>query len=105
MIEIKEDEFKKTITALDAEITNLENIYEQITKKAKKLDGNDDMWKGKAQKALYDYYESVARDFPDTVERIKSFSTYLKNTLDNYVAGENSINKDVDESKENLDVN
>ena len=28
-----------------------------------------------------------------------------KSSLGNYVAGENSINNDVDENKENLDVN
>lgn len=104
-IEISENEFRGIITALDKEIDKLETIYNDINTKAKKLDGNDEMWHGDTQIAVYEYYESISKDFPDTVNRIKSFRDYLKTTLDNYINAENSINSDVDTNQENLNIN
>ena len=104
-IDIQEAKFRKIITLLDEEIVKLENVYAEIEKESKHIDGTSSVWSGKTQTVVYDYYKSISPDFPKTVERFKSFSSYLKTTLDNYIRGENSINKDVDTSEENLDVN
>lgn len=104
-IEITENEFRKIIAALDNEINKLESIYNDINNKAQKLDGNDEMWHGNTQVAVYEYYESISKDFPDTVDRIKSFRDYLQTTLDNYINAEKSIDKDVDTNQENLNIN
>ena len=104
-IEVKEDEFRNIIESFDNEIKNLERIYKEVDTECKKIDGSDDIWKGKAQAMTYNYYKGVSVEFPDNIERLQSLSDYLKNTLENYINGENSINSDVDASGENLDVN
>ncbi len=104
-IEIQEAKFRKIITLLDEEIAKLETVYDEIEQESKKIDGSSSVWSGKTQSVVYDYYKSISPDFPKTVDRMKSFSDYLKTTLDNYINGENSINKDVDTNQENLDVN
>ncbi len=102
---IKEDEFRDIINNLDEDIKRLESIYDDINNKAKKLDGNDDMWKSETQEVVYDYYQSISKDFPDNINRLKSLSNYLNNTLNNYVNEENDTNSDIDESGSNLSIN
>lgn len=102
---IKEQEFRDAISNLDKEIANLERIYSEIENKSKKLDGNDEMWKSDTQKAIYDYYISVSKDFPSNIERLKSLRSYLNTTLDNYIEEESGINNDVDTNIDNLSIN
>lgn len=104
-IEIKEDEFRKIINDFNTEIKNLEAIYKEIENECKKIDGSDNIWKGKVQAMTYNYYKDVSSEFPDNIERLQSLSEYLNHTLENYINGENSINKDVDKNSENLNVN
>ena len=104
-IVIKEDEFRSIINDLDKEITNLENTYNDIKVRGQKLDGTSDMWKSETQKVVYDYYKSVSDKFPNNIERFKSLSDYLKTTLNNYIEGEKSINKDVDNNASELNIN
>ena len=104
-IVIKEDEFRSIINDLDKEITNLENTYNDIKTKGQKLDGSNDMWNSETQKVVYNYYKSVSDKFPSNIERFKSLSEYLKTTLNNYIEGEKSIDKDVDTNASELNIN
>ena len=104
-IVVKKEEFSELIKELDQEIQKLKDVYNDIDNKSKKFNGNDEMWKGQTQEAVYAYYNDISKDFPDNVERIESLSTYLKTTLQNYVDAENSINEDVDSNYSNLSIN
>ncbi len=104
-IVIKENEFRQIISDLDKEIENLKEAYDDVNREAKKIDGTGDMWKGDTQRAVYNYYKEVSGQFPDNIERLESLSTYLKNTLENYINGEHSINSDVDTNSDNLNIN
>jgi len=102
---IKEQEFRDIINNINKEIDNLEKIYEEINNKAKRLDGNDEMWKSDTQKVVYDYYVSISKDFPSNINRLKSLSSYLNTTLENYINEEKGIDKDIDEDASNLSIN
>ena len=104
-IVIKEDEFRSIINDLDKEITNLENTYNDIKVKGNTLDGSNDIWNSETQKVVYNYYKSVSDKFPSNIERFKSLSEYLKTTLNNYIEGEKSIDKDVDTNASELNIN
>ena len=104
-IVIKENEFRSIINDLDKEITNLENTYNDIKTKGQKLDGSNDMWNSETHKVVYNYYKSVSDKFPSNIERFKSLSEYLKTTLNNYIEGEKSIDKDVDTNASELNIN
>ncbi len=102
-IEIYENKFQDTIDRLDKEIYNLEKISNSIDDKLKTIN-NDNIWSGDAQKTFLNYYQSVNKEIPDIIDKFKSYSTFLKKTLDNYINSVNVNDSDVDKNGENLNI-
>lgn len=104
-ITIKKAEFEQLINEFDREIENIKKIYSDIEEKAERLNGLDDMWKGKTQEKVYEYYYDISNDFPNNIERFESLSNYLKNTLQNYTDEEKGLNEDIDFNSKDLNIN
>ncbi len=101
---INEEELNKIITKVDAEIKNMENIYQELDNKLKEIDGSTETWTGNTQKIAYDKYLSISKQFPNSIEQMKSLKDFMKNALDNYVESDKSINKDINNNQDDLTV-
>jgi DNA repair ATPase RecN len=93
------------IDKLDDKINKLEEIYTDITKKLEVLNGEDNIWKGTAQAKLYEYLVEMEKEFPVTISDYRKYKDFLQTTLDNYKKGEETHEKAVEDSSDNLDVN
>lgn len=101
---INEEELNKIITKVDAEIKNMENIYQELDNKLKEIDGSTETWSGNTQKVAYDNYLSISKQFPESINQMKSLRDFMKTALDNYVESDKSINKDINNNQEDLTV-
>ena len=83
----------------------LDNIYKELDNKLAILDGQDQTWKGKAQEAFYEHYTGVSSHFPDIIDQLNSYVLFLAETIENYEKRDQAMDKDIDDNKNNLDVN
>ena len=104
-IEVKKSELEATINNLDNKTKELEKCYKKLNDKLKQLDGTNEVWSSDSQKTLYEYYLEVSKEFPNIVLKFRDYSKFLNNTLSNYVNLEKSIDSDVVENEENLNIN
>ena len=104
-MEIDVNEYRVIIDKFSKEIKNLESIYRSIDLKAKVMNGNDPVWKGRAQKALYTYYESINKDFEDSVNKFKDYKEFLEKTLTNYLESDKTLYESIETNTEDLAVN
>ena len=104
-IVINVDELTKIITKLDNKISELETIYNELDTKLKVIDGSTNIWSGDTQKSAYDNYLNISKDFPNTINQVKSLKIFLQTTLDNYLNSDKSLNEDIENNKEELDIN
>ncbi len=104
-MEINVNEYEILLEKFSKEIDNLQNIYDRIDIKAKLLNGNDPTWKGRAQKAAYTYYESINKNFPESINKFKDYKKFLEKTLTNYVNSDKDINESIEKNDSSLTVN
>lgn len=100
-----EAKLKELIDKLDKEILNIESYYKAVDEKMSNLDGKHEIWKSDTQQTVYDYYEEIKKDFPDSIQNIKNYSEFLKKTLENYSNSIKTNDKDVDDNGDNLNIN
>ena len=93
------------IEALENEIKDLTNAYNDIENKMKVLDGTNSTWQSASQKTTYEYYETIQEDFSKSVENIKNLKDFLKQTLDNYMESVKSSQKNIDDNEDSIDIN
>ena len=103
-IEVNVDELTKIITKLDSKISELETIYGELDTKLKVIDGSSDIWSGNTQKNAYDNYLNISKGFQNTLNQVKSLKIFLQTTLDNYLNSDKSLNENIENNKEKLDV-
>lgn len=106
MISINEDGLQRLIDELNKEIEEIKEIQDNIDKKMKLIDGTTDIWKGRTQDTLYnEYYKDIKNAFPNRIQKIQDFKEFLTKTLENYINEDKSLNKDIENSDENLKIN
>ena len=99
------EQLEKLISALEKNAITVKEIFNDLDSKLKTFDGNNDVWQGKVQEALYENYCDVSKRFPDIVEQLNNYNVFLRNTVDNYKKEEEHIDTSIDINKENLDIN
>ena len=104
-IEINTEKLEIIINSLDEKVKNVTNTLNDIELKMSKINGNEDTWQGEAQESVYKNYLTISKNFPNIVEQLENYSKFLKTTVTNYKTGEHSIDSDIIENKENLEVN
>jgi len=71
----------------------------------KKIDGSIDIWQGETQRTVYNNYLKISKNFPNIIGQLEDYSNFLKKTVVNYKTGEESINNDISNNGEDLNVN
>ncbi len=90
---------------LEDKTKKLDDLYKELNNKLSILDGNSIVWKGKAQEAFYEHYTGVSSHFPDIIDQLNSYVLFLAETIENYEKRDQAMDKDIDDNKNNLDVN
>ena len=102
---IDSEQISQTITQIDNEIKNLETIYSEINDKVQIIDGSHDTWRGLTQEKAYENYQNIYSDFSKTINQMKSLKLFIENSLNNYINGDNKINENIENNKDELDIN
>ena len=57
------------------------------------------------KEAFYEHYTGVSSHFPDIIDQLNSYVLFLAETIENYEKRDQAMDKDIDDNKNNLDVN
>jgi len=104
-IDIKTEGLELVVSLLNEKIKTIEEIFSDIDKKMKMIDGTSDVWQCDSQDVTYKSYKTISKTFPNMVEQLTSYKLFLEKTIDNYKKGEADINKEINDNENNLDVN
>ncbi len=96
-IEFNREGVESILKQIEAKNENIKEILENIELMSGAFDGDDDIWKGKGQESFYESYQSIAKKFPTINEKLDDNVNFIRNMIDNYVSGEDTIDKNVDE--------
>jgi phosphoglycerate-specific signal transduction histidine kinase len=105
-IVIKDTEkFEEVIDNIEKELPSIKNTFQSEARNSVDMSGTD-VWKGQAQEKLYEKYKQLEQNFTPIEETIALYVRFLRKTLEDYIALENSLNAKIDEYSGNqLDVN
>ena len=84
---------KKLINTVDGQDKNLLDVGETPT------------WTGKSASALREKYDQLSKNFPMVVYSLELYIRFLKKTVEDYELMNKAQSENIDEMKENLDVN
>ncbi|MBO5375826.1 MAG: hypothetical protein J6A52_03140 [Bacilli bacterium] len=97
---------------LESIITKLENnynlvkeIFDNLNKKMELCNGTEEMWQGKTQEKVYEAYKELSNQFPEILNELEGYNTFLKTTIENYNSKEKNIDNNINNNSENLDIN
>ncbi len=84
---------KKLINTVDGQDKNLLDVGETPT------------WTGKSASVLREKYDQLSKNFPMVVYSLELYIRFLKKTVEDYELMNKAQSENIDEMKENLDVN
>lgn len=102
-IEINTEALELVVNELESKLSDIKTIHDELNKKMSFLDGDNDIWKGRVQDKIHNYYLEISSKFPNTIEELNNYIVFLKNTIENYKNEEKGITKDILENQ--LDIN
>lgn len=98
------EKLKELAIRLNRKINDIENCYSEISKNAGQIVGTNDIWKGNNQVQFSNYLVSLADRFPDNLDKLKEFYSFLINTIKEYERRESDINNDINSNIDKFDV-
>lgn len=90
--------------SIQKKIKQISDIQKQIKDKLVKIDGNNNIWKGKNANTFVELYKKVVDDFGPTITELDNYNLFLISTIENYETIENNINRDLEKNAENLEI-
>lgn len=95
-IEFNKEGVESILEQIEAKNNNIKEILENVELMSGAFDGDEDTWKGKGQESFYESYKTIAKKFQTINEKLDDNVNFIRNMMDNYVSGENTIDKNVD---------
>jgi uncharacterized protein YukE len=95
-IEFNKEGVESILKQIEAKNNNIKEILENVELMSGAFDGNEDTWKGKGQESFYESYKTIAKKFQTINEKLDDNVNFIRNMMDNYVNGEDTIDKNVD---------
>ena len=96
---------KAIIVQLREKIDSIKRCYDDMNNIVKDIDGSNDNWKGKNQQKFNNIYTIISSEYPEDVQKLEEFYSFLCKIVSDYEQRENDINKDIDNNEQNLDIN
>lgn len=103
-MKVNNEALNQTAIKMDTINKRIESIFNNIDTIMSNVNNNDN-WKGDTNTAFYNKYLELKEYFPKIVNGIEAYSSFLKNTSENYENAENKINTNIETNLENLNVN
>lgn len=104
-IHFEKEGFEQVLLKLKEKTEELNTIYDEIEEKSKSINGENETWKGKGQAGFYKSYKTISRKFEGIKDNFLSSNQFLEETINSYKEKDNTINKTINESENNLNVN
>ncbi len=98
------EKFSQIINIFEDSRKNICEIFEQ-EKANVELINKTSIWSGPTQEKIYDKYQQFQKNFSPIEDALKVYIDFLKKTLDDYNKLEDTLNKNLEELTEELDVN
>ena len=95
-IEFNKEGVESILKQIEAKNNNIKEILENVELMSGAFDGNEDTWKGKGQESFYESYKTIAKKFQTINDKLDDNVNFIRNMMDNYVNGEDTIDKNVD---------
>lgn len=98
------DEFEKIINDLEKISIEIDDSFKTQDKNFSLIDDTD-VYSGDCQRAISNKYKETRKNYVKIEEAIANYIKFLKITLENYKSLEQTINKNMENNSDNLDVN
>lgn len=95
-IEFNKEGVESILEQIEAKNNNIKEILKNVELMSGAFDGDEDIWKGKGQESFYESYKTIAKKFQTINEKLDDNVNFIRNMMDNYVSGEDTIDKNVD---------
>ena len=95
-IEFNKEGVESILEQIEAKNNNIKEILKNVELMSGAFDGDEDTWKGKGQESFYESYKTIAKKFQTINEKLDDNVNFIRNMMDNYVSGEDTIDKNVD---------
>ena len=100
------EKFEEVINNIENILPSIKNTFQSERRNSVGLDGTGTTWKGQSQEKIYEKYKVLESNFAPIEETMEIYIRFLRKTLEDYKALENSLNAKVDEYSGNqMDVN
>ena len=98
--------FEEVINNIEAILPSISNTFQSEKRNSEGMNGEGNTWKGQSQEKLYEKYKILESNFGPIEEALHIYVKFLRKTLEDYKALENSLNAKIDEYASNqMDVN
>lgn len=98
------DEFERIIRTLKESLNRMNDSFKNEKNFMKKIDKTD-TWTGEVQEKVYSKYLSLSDCYDPVIESLGTYIKFLENTLNSYISTEMTINKNIENNIDELDVN
>ena len=104
-IEISDsNKFSQIIKIFENTRKNICEIFEQEKNNVESINKTP-TWSGPTQEKIYDKYVQFQRNFSPIEDALQIYIDFLKKTLDDYTRMEDTLNRNLDELSDELNVN
>jgi uncharacterized protein YukE len=97
--------FSEIINDFDKKAGDVSTTLEQISKIMSNIDGENDIWRSETAKSIHEKYAELEKNFEQINAEFTVYSTFLKETQNEYVTEEQKQEKALNEYNDNLDLN
>lgn len=95
---------EQEINTFETSLSNIKSIFENEEKKLLILN-NGHSWVGSTQEAMYNKMVSFQSNFDPIIEALEVYIDFMKKALDDYKRFEETRNRNLEESSNELNVN
>ena len=75
-------EFQEVIDSFEESVKKIHDIFANVVKNSKEINGEKDTWGGKAQSVFYNKYEELMKNFEPIEYSLDLYVRFLKKTLE-----------------------
>lgn len=103
-ISIDENKLSNSISVFDEKIRMISDTFEKILKTLQDITGENETWRSKVAKEIAETYKNLSNEFAKIDAEFYVYSTFLKDTLENYQYENTKENRAIDTNENRLDV-
>lgn len=104
-LDINTKEIQKVIDLLKQKKFSIQSKFDELDETLLLINGENAIWQGKTQQALYENYLKTSKNFPSQIEELEGLISFLTSTIERYESDENKRIQTIEDNASNLDIN